>query len=62
MDINYYLKIKKVPYRDQTPSQYVKGVICRKNVSNKKLASSFDNPYIMIISPSLELYNDTGEL
>ena len=58
MDINYYVKIKKILWRDDSESRYIQGVACRKNVSNRKMNSSFLNPRILIVSPSIDLVGE----
>lgn len=48
MDINNYVKIKKIPYEDETFTNYINGVLCRKNISDKKMRSNHISPKILI--------------
>jgi hypothetical protein len=36
-DIISYVKIKKIPFVDSSATQYIRGVVCRKNVSHKRM-------------------------
>ena len=55
MDIIKLVKIKKVQFQDQSKTQYIKGIISRKNLSNRKM-NSYENPKILIIQNSIH-YN-----
>ena len=55
MDINFYVKIKKIPFIDQSVTGYFKGVVFRKNVAHKKMKSSFLTSKLMIITGNLEV-------
>lgn len=48
MDINKYVKIKKIPYKDETLTKYMNGVVCRKNIIDKKMKNRFPAPRIFI--------------
>lgn len=54
MDINYYVKIKKIPFEDQSVTGYFKGVVFRKNVVHKKMKTKFNHPKLMIITGNLD--------
>lgn len=57
MDICHYIKIKKLTEKtlEKPDLRYIQGIICRKNVSDRKMKSSIDNPTILLISPSIDL-------
>lgn len=55
MDINFYVKIKKIPFVDQSVTGYFKGVVFRKNVTHKRMRTKFINPKLMIITGNLEV-------
>ena len=55
MNINDYVKIKKIIHQDQSECKYVCGVVCSKNFSHRKMKGNLKNPKILIISPSLEI-------
>ncbi len=39
----------KVIMPDMSMTQYFKGVLCRKNLTNKRMIANFEKPKIMII-------------
>ena len=57
MDICHYIKIKKIKIvgLEKPNVEYIQGIICRKNVHDRKMQSFFENPNILIISPSIDL-------
>jgi len=57
MDICHYVKIKKLLEKGplKMDLRYIQGIICRKNVSDRKMKSSLENPNILLISPSIDL-------
>ena len=57
MDICHYIKIKKLTEKtlEKPDLRYINGIICRKNVSDRKMKSSIENPTILLISPSIDL-------
>lgn len=61
MDICAYVKIKKILYKDLSETKYVRGVVCRKNVSNKRMKTDFESPKIMLIGSSIEYFNKIEE-
>lgn len=54
MDINYYVKIKKLIHVDQSLTGYFKGVVFRKNVTHKRMKQNFVNPKLLVILGNLE--------
>ena len=55
MDINSYIKIKKIPFINEDETAYIRGIVIKKNVALKKMITYFDNPKILIIKDSLDL-------
>ena len=55
MDISQYIKVKRIPYVDQSETEYIQGLLIRKNTASKKMASEIVHPRIMMISSSLDL-------
>jgi len=55
MDINSYIKIKKIPFINLDETAYIRGIVIKKNVALKKMITYFDNPKILIIKDSLDL-------
>ena len=62
MDITNYIKIKKIPYQDNSETKYIQGVAIRKNLAHKKMANEVLNPRILMISGSLDHKEDSHEL
>lgn len=55
MDINTYIQIKQIPYKDSSLTDYMWGIVCRKNVVHKKMKLFLTKPKILIIEKSLDL-------
>lgn len=54
MDIRQYVWITKVPGGLKTDSHLVSGVVFRKNVSHKRMASFYKEPKILMMSCAIE--------
>lgn len=54
MDINHYVKVKKIPGGRQSNSNLVYGVVCTKNVTHKKMETSVKNPTILLLKCAFE--------
>ena len=54
MQLIDYIKIKKIPFADTSETAYVQGLLIRKNISYKKMATEIPNPRIMMIASSLD--------
>lgn len=50
MDIRHYVKIKKIPGGLRSDCRIVKGVVCTKNVSHKKMESYIKQPLILMLA------------
>lgn len=57
MNISKYIKIKCIPYVDGTATEYMRGIVCSKNVAHKKMRTWIKTPKIMVIYNSLDLDN-----
>ena len=62
MDINQYVKIKKIPRGLQTNSTLVYGVVCSKNVTHKKMPKSIKNPKILLLNAAFEFQRKENQL
>jgi len=58
MIFSHYIKIKKISHSDMTKSRYVNGVVCTKNVADKRMKNKIEKPRILLLSCALE---DTRE-
>ena len=54
MDINQYIKVKKIPGGKMADSAYIYGVVYSKNVTHKKMRTSIDSPTIMLLRCAFE--------
>ena len=54
MDINHYIKVKKIPGGRQSNSTLVYGIVCTKNVTHKKMETSIRNPTILLLKCAFE--------
>jgi chaperonin GroEL (HSP60 family) len=57
MNLNDFVKIKLINWKDQTMSQYVNGVVLTKNLADRRMQSHFTNPTILLLKNTLELIN-----
>ena len=53
MDINEYVDIQMVDYRDETKSSYINGCVFMKNLAGKKMPKTKDKPKILLLKGSL---------
>ena len=54
MNINDYIKIKILPYKDTSLSRVIDGYAMQKNVCSKKMRTNIENPSILIINGGLD--------
>lgn len=54
MDPGRYVKIKCIACGSRDESVVVKGVVCKKNVANKRMASKVEKPRFLILGGALE--------
>ncbi|CAB3993712.1 1-phosphatidylinositol 3-phosphate 5-kinase-like isoform X3, partial [Paramuricea clavata] len=50
MDMRHYVKIKKIPGGSRSDCRIVNGVVCTKNVVNKKMAPIITQPLILMLA------------
>lgn len=62
MDVCDYVKIKKIPGGCKENSSLIYGVVCSKNVTNKRMKTSFDRPQILLLTCSVELERSENKL
>ena len=58
LNINKHIKVKKIPYEDQSLTQLVGGVVIRKNVVSRKMKVDLENPRILMLEGDLDLAMD----
>lgn len=56
MDINKYVKIKIIQYKDLSLSRLVRGYVFKKNIANRKMKQEARGCRVMVVS-SLEYIN-----
>lgn len=57
MNLNDFVKIKLINWKDQSMSQYVNGVVMTKNLADRRMKSQFTSPNILLLKNTLELVN-----
>jgi hypothetical protein len=62
LDIRPYVKIKTIPGGTIGQSEYVEGVVFRKNVAHKKMGLAKQNPKILILSGGIEFHRQDLKL
>ena len=62
MDINQYVKVKKVPGGHKSNSSLVYGVVCTKNVTHKKMQCSVKNPSILLLRCAFDFQRRENQL
>ncbi|KAK3272277.1 hypothetical protein CYMTET_19418 [Cymbomonas tetramitiformis] len=54
MDVRHYVKVKRVVHGKLDESRLVPGIVCRKNVVHRHMASSHEAPRIVLLLGALE--------
>lgn len=62
MDINHYVKVKKIPGGRKRDSTLVYGVVCSKNITHKKMTHSIMNPTILLLKCAFEFQRKENQL
>jgi len=59
LDINEYVKIKTILYKDNSLTAYIDGYTFEKNVYSKKMQTHIENPKILLLDCGLEYYRNS---
>lgn len=62
MDPGNYVKIKCVASGNQNESILIRGIVCSKNITHKRMISQYKNPRVMLLAGSLEYQRVAGQL
>ena len=62
MNICDYVRIKKIPGGSKEHSSLIYGVVCSKNVTNKRMQTLFQNPRILLLTCSIEFERTENKL
>lgn len=62
MDINQYVKIKKIPHGKKSFCSLIYGVVCTKNVIHKKMYKSIKNPKILFLKCAFDFQRKESQL
>ncbi|XP_065919768.1 1-phosphatidylinositol 3-phosphate 5-kinase-like isoform X3 [Dysidea avara] len=62
MNICDYVQIKKIPGGSKEHSSLIYGIVCSKNVTNKRMQTSFQNPRILLLTCSIEFERTENKL
>ena len=49
MDINNYVKIKIIDWKDGSKSKYINGLVLNKNIASRRMKSVVPNPRILLL-------------
>lgn len=53
IDFNSFIKVIPIEYADQSKCQYVNGVVFKKDVANRRMRTSIEDPRVLLLSNSL---------
>ncbi|KAL3639812.1 hypothetical protein CASFOL_001389 [Castilleja foliolosa] len=62
MDPGGYVKVKRLASGRRSQSMVVKGVVCKKNVANRRMASKIGKPRLLILGGALEYHRVSNAL
>ncbi|VVA94877.1 unnamed protein product [Arabis nemorensis] len=62
MDPGNYVKIKCVASGNQNESNLIRGIVCSKNITHKRMTSQYKNPRLLLLAGSLEYQRVAGQL
>lgn len=62
MDINEYVRVKKIPCGERTDSSFTYGVVCSKNVTHKKMQTEITNPTILLLKCAFDFQRRENQL
>ncbi|KAH0875631.1 hypothetical protein HID58_072993, partial [Brassica napus] len=62
MDPGSYVKIKCVASGNQNESILIRGIVCSKNITHKRMTSQYKHPRLLLLAGSLEYQRVEGQL
>ncbi|CAH8308412.1 unnamed protein product [Eruca vesicaria subsp. sativa] len=62
MDPGNYVKIKCVASGNQNESILIRGIVCSKNITHKRMTSQYKHPRVLLLAGSLEYQRVAGQL
>ena len=62
MDINEYVRVKKIPCGERTDSSLRYGVVCSKNVTHKKMETDISNPTVLLLKCAFDFQRRENQL
>ena len=62
LDINDYIKIKTIIYKDQSKCRLIDGYVLTKNVASKKMKPPLENPKILLFDCGLDFNQSFGPI
>jgi 1-phosphatidylinositol-3-phosphate 5-kinase len=60
MNFNNFIKIKIINWRDNSKSAYINGVVMNKNIADKRMISTIQNPSILLLKESIGTMKNDG--
>lgn len=55
MDLNDYVKIKIIDWKDNSMSQYINGIVMTKNLADRRMKNTLEKPSILLLNNILEI-------
>jgi 1-phosphatidylinositol-3-phosphate 5-kinase len=55
MNLNDFVKIKLIPWKDNSRSQYINGVVITKNLADRRMLSQISNPNILLLKNTQDI-------
>ena len=62
MDVRDYLCVKRCPYGSRSDSRLVCGVVCRRNVAHRRMATHIESPRLLLLAGALQYQRVEGRL
>ena len=61
MNLNDFVKIKIIDWKDNSQSKYINGIVMSKNLSDKRMLKEIKNPSILLLKNILEIGHEDLE-
>ena len=62
LDINDYVKIETIPYKNKSMCQVIPGFVMKKNVASKNMKTNFIKPKIILINSENDLFSNLNNI
>lgn len=62
MDINDYVEIKLIEYKNDSKCKYINGCVIQNNIADKRMRSNIENPQILLVGNSVGFWQENNVL